>query len=295
MRRTLTALLCLILCPPLLAGAASTPDGLRAMAGKVTLPGGVATLDLPPQLRYLDPADARKVLVDSWGNPPGPPTLGMIVPAGVDLLGAAGWGVIIGYEQDGHVRDDDAGADYAGLLAQMKETVADRNTARREQGYAAMTLIGWAEPPRYDRARHQLSWAKELHTEGSNENGLSYNVRLLGREGALVLNGVAGMNQFEQVKRGIHQVAAAAAFTAGRRYADFDARTDRLAAYDLATLAAGGGAIKPGLLGKLAVALPGFSQLLLIAMAVCGVWLYKVLGRRPARPEAAQAQRRRAG
>ncbi|MYN19531.1 DUF2167 domain-containing protein [Rugamonas sp. FT107W] len=293
MRRVLTALLCLIL--PLLAGAASMPHGLHAMAGKITLPGGVATLDLPPQLHYLDPDEARKVLVDSWGNPPGPQTLGMIVPVGVDLLGAAGWGVIIGYEQDGHVRDDDAGADYAGLLAQMKEAVADRNTARREQGYAAMTLIGWAEPPRYDRARHQLSWAKELHIEGSNENGLSYNVRLLGREGALVLNGVAGMNQFEQVKRGIHQVAAAAAFTAGRRYADFNARTDRVAAYGLATLAAGGVAAKPGLLGKLGLALPGFSQLLLIAVAVCGIWLYKVLGRRPARPEAAPAQRRRAG
>ncbi|GJI98571.1 hypothetical protein RugamoR57_52890 [Duganella caerulea] len=293
MRRVLTALLCLILCPPLLAGAASMPHGLHAMAGKITLPGGIATLDLPPQLRYLDPDEARKVLVDSWGNPPGPQTLGMVVPAGVDLLGAAGWGVIIGYEQDGHVRDNDAGADYAGLLAQMKEAVADRNTARREQGYAAMTLIGWAEPPRYDRARHQLSWAKELHTEGSNENGLSYNVRLLGREGVLVLDGVAGMNQFEQVKRGMREVAAAAAFTAGRRYDDFNARTDRLAAYDLATLAAGAQLAKPGLLGKLAVALPGFSQLLLIAVAVCGIWLYKVLGRR--QEPAAPARRERAG
>ncbi|MYM97491.1 DUF2167 domain-containing protein [Duganella vulcania] len=293
MRRVLTALLCLILCAPPLAGAASMPDGLHARAGKITLPGGVATLDLPPQLHYLDPDEARKVLVDSWGNPPGPRTLGMIVPVGVDLLGAAGWGVIIGYEQDGHVRDDDAGAGYAGLLAQMKEAVADRNTARREQGYAAMTLIGWAEPPRYDRARRQLSWAKEMHTEGSNENGLNYNLRLLGREGVLVLNGVAGMNQFEQVKRGMREVAAAAAFTAGRRYADFDARTDRLAAYDLATLAAGGVTAKPGLLGKLAVALPGFSQLLLIAVAVCGIWLYKVTGRR--QEPAAPARRERTG
>lgn len=294
MRRVLTALLSLLLCAPLPpATAAALPDGLHARAGRITLPGDIATLDLPPQLRYLDPADARKFLIDHWGNPPGPPTLGMIVPAGVDLQGTAGWGVIVGYEQDGHVRDDDTGAGYAGLLAQLKEAVADRNTARREQGYAAMTLIGWAEPPRYDRARHQLSWAKELHTEGSNENGLNYNLRLLGREGALVLNGVAGMNQFEQVKRGIHEVAAAADFSAGRRYADFDARTDRVAAYGLATLAAGGVAAKPGLLGKLAVALPGFSQLLLIAVGVCGVWLYKVLGRRPA--PAASARRERTG
>lgn len=293
MRRVLTALLCLILCVPPLAGAASMPDALHGRAGRITLPGGIATLDLPPQLRYLDPEEARRVLVDSWGNPPGPQTLGMIVPTGVDLLGAASWGVVVGYEQDGHVRDDDTGAGYAGLLAQMKEAVADRNTARREQGYAAMTLIGWAEPPRYDRARHQLSWAKELHTEGSNENGLNYNLRLLGRDGALVLNGVAGMNQFEQVKRGIHEVAAAAEFASGRRYADFDARTDRVAAYGLATLAAGGVAAKPGLLGKLAVALPGFSQLLLIAVAVCGIWLYKVLGRR--QEPAAPARRERAG
>src|SRR5471032_479849 len=134
MRRVLTALLCLILCAALPAGAADTPPeqlltGLHFQTGRITLPGGIATLDLPSHFRYLNPQDSHKLLVDGWGNPPGAPTLGMILPANVDPLGAAGWGVIVSYERGGHVRDDDAGGiDYAELLAQLKDAVADNNT-----------------------------------------------------------------------------------------------------------------------------------------------------------------------
>ena len=120
MRPLFTALLCLGLSMPLLAGAApdaaSAPQmtaeqflaGLHFKQGKITLPGNIATLDLPPNFQYLDPADAGKLLVDGWGNPPAPPTLGMILPAGVNPLSAAGWGVIVTYDKDGHVKDDDA-------------------------------------------------------------------------------------------------------------------------------------------------------------------------------------------
>lgn len=283
MRRVLTALLCLILCAPLLAGAAPAQllAGLHFQTGKVTLPGGIATLDLPPHFRYLSPEDSNKLLVDGWGNPPGAPTLGMILPADVDPLGAAGWGVIVSYERGGHVRDDDAGSiDYAALLAQLKDAVADNNTARREQGYAAMTLIGWAEQPSYDPARHKLFWAKELHTEGSNENGLNYHIRVLGREGVLVLNAVAGMDQLAQVGSEMKKLTAFTDFTPGNRYADFDGKTDKLADYGLAALVAGGVAAKLGLFGKLVALMLAFKKAILVAVAAGGVWLYQALGRR---------------
>ncbi|MES2163922.1 MAG: DUF2167 domain-containing protein [Pseudomonadota bacterium] len=290
MRRVLTALLCLILCAALPAGAADTPPeqllaGSHFQTGKVTLPGGIASLDLPPHFRYLNPQDSHKLLVDGWGNPPGAPSLGMILPANVAPLGAAGWGVIVSYEPGGHVRDDDAGGiDYAGLLAQLKDAVADNNTARREQGYAAMTLIGWAEQPRYDAARHTLLWAKELHTEGSNENGLNYHIRVLGREGVLVLNAVAGMDQIAQVRSEMQNVTAFTDFTPGNRYADFDGKTDTLADYGLAALVAGGGAAKPGLFGKLVALMLAFKNVILVALAAGGAWLYYLLGRRAGSP-----------
>jgi uncharacterized membrane-anchored protein len=43
-------------------------------------------------------------------------------------------------------------------------------------------------------------FAKQLRTEGDSQNGLNYNIRVLGREGVLVLNAVAGIDQLAKVK-----------------------------------------------------------------------------------------------
>src|SRR5450830_1202844 len=100
MRRILTALLCLSLvaalpaqaADPATPAAAATPQmtaqqflsTLTFREGKIKLPGDIATLDLPASFRYLDPADADKLLTEGWGNPPGSKSLGMIVPADVN-------------------------------------------------------------------------------------------------------------------------------------------------------------------------------------------------------------------
>ncbi|OFA00565.1 DUF2167 domain-containing protein [Duganella sp. HH101] len=301
MRLILATLLSLTLSAPLLAAPEPAPApapqmtdqqflaGLRFQTGKITLPGNIATLDLPPSFRYLAPDDASKVLVDGWGNPPGAQTLGMILPADVNPLSAAGWGVIVTYDKDGHVKDDDADSiNYAELLTQMKEAIADHNTARKEQGYAAMTLIGWAEPPSYNKAQHKLYWAKELHTEGSKENGLNYNIRVLGREGVLVLNAVAGMEQIAQVRSEMKNVTAFTDFTPGNRYGDFDSKTDKVAEYGLAALVAGGIAAKLGFFGKIFALLLAFKKIILIGIAAVGSWLYKAFGRRKAQAAASE-------
>lgn len=291
MRPLLTALLCLGLSMPLLAGAApdaaSAPQmtaeqflaGLHFKQGKITLSGDIATLDLPPNFQYLDPADAGKLLVDGWGNPPAPPTLGMILPAGVNPLSAAGWGVIVTYDKDGHVKDDDADKiNYADLLKDIQEGMLENNKARKEQGYAPMTMVGWAEQPTYDKSQHKLYWAKELQTEGSTENGLNYNIRVLGREGVLVLNAVAGMQQIAQVKTEMKNVTAFTDFTPGNRYADFNSSTDKVAEYGIAALVAGGVAAKLGFFGKIFALLLAFKKIILIGLAVGGSWLVKLFG-----------------
>lgn len=291
MRPLFAAVLCLSLSASLPARAADPAPAPKTSAaqllselhfeqGKITLPEKIATLDLPPSFRYLGPADTSRILVDGWGNPPGAQTLGMIVPADVNPLGAAGWGVVVTYNKDGHVKDDDAGKiDYADLLKDMKEAVAADNQARKEAGYGSMALVGWAEPPSYDKTAHKLYWAKELQFGGEPNNGLNYNVRVLGRKGVLVLNAVADMRQIAQVKAQMQDVTAFADFTPGNRYADFDDKTDKVAEYGIAALVAGGVAAKLGLFGKLLALLIAFKKIILVAFIAGSGWLFKLLGR----------------
>jgi uncharacterized membrane-anchored protein len=294
MHRFLTALLCLSLTAFLPAhGADAAADQPKMTAaqflatltfreGKIKLPGDIATLDLPPSFRYLDHADTGKLLTDGWGNPPGAgaQTLGMIVPTAVNPLSAEGWGVVITYDKDGHVKDDDADTiNYTDLLKEMQEGMAENNKTRQEQGYPAMSLVRWAEQPSYDKAQHKLYWAKELHTDGTNENGLNYNIRVLGREGVLVLNAVAGMDQIANVKREMKNVTAFTEFTPGHRYTDFNAATDKVAEYGLAALVAGGIATKLGFFGKLLALLLAFKKFILIGLAASAGWIYKLFGR----------------
>ncbi len=255
---------------------------LKYQTGKITLPGALATLNLPATFRYLDPADAERVLVEGWGNPPGYTTLGMIVPANISLLSPAGWGVVVTYDKDGHVKDDDADKiDYDELLTEMQDGMAEANKERKAQGYGAMTLVGWAEKPRYDKASHKMYWAKELRTEGDTTAGLNYNIRVLGREGVLVLNAVASMAQIEEIRTEMKHVTAATDFTAGNRYADYNAATDKTAEYGLAALVAGGVATKLGLFGKLFALLLAFKKFIIIGIGFAAMWLYRLFtGRR---------------
>ncbi len=261
--------------------AATLLDSLKFQQGKITLPGDIATLDLPAGFRYLPPADAGRLLTEGWGNPPGIETLGMIVPTAVNPLSREGWGVVVTYDKEGHVKDDDADSiKYDELLKSMQESIAASNEERKKQGYQPMTLVGWAEAPHYDKASHKLYWAKELHGEGDTQNGLNYGVRVLGREGVLVLNAVAGMDQIAQVRGEMKNVTAFSDFTPGNRYADFDEKTDKVAEYGIAALIAGGAAAKLGLFGKLFALVLAFKKFLLVGLLAAGGWLFKLLGRK---------------
>ncbi|WP_454776612.1 DUF2167 domain-containing protein [Janthinobacterium tructae] len=287
LKRLLTALLCLTL-SGLTAAApaeekAAAPEmtaeqflaQLHLQRGKITLPGGIATLDLPASFRYLSPTDAERVLVDAWGNPPGMVSLGMIVPAKTSVLERDSWGVIITYEKEGHIKDDDADSiKYDELLKDMQASVLDNNAERKKQGYPGIHLMGWAEKPSYAKETHKLYWAKDLMVDGG-EHSLNYNVRVLGREGVLNLNAIASMQQIEAIKKEMQQVTAFTEFTDGNRYTDFDSKTDKVAEYGLAALVAGGVASKLGLFGKLLALLLAFKKVLLLAVVGGGAAIVK--------------------
>jgi uncharacterized membrane-anchored protein len=251
---------------------------LKFQQGKITLPSGIAVLNLPASFRYLGPEDANRILVDAWGNPPGGQTLGMIFPSDISPLSKEGWGVIITYEEEGHVEDSDADEiDYDDLLKQMKQSVEEENKERTKAGYGAMHLLGWAEKPSYDKATHKYYWAKELAVEGQkDENSLNYNIRVLGRKGVLVLNAVAGMTQLSSVKAEMAKVIAFTNFSQGSGYTDFNPSTDKIAGYGLAALVAGGVAAKMGLFAKLFGVLLAFKKLFIVAAVGIAAWLAKI-------------------
>ena len=254
---------------------------LKFQQGKITLPGSIAVLDLPASFRYLGPDDAEKVLVQGWGNPPGLKSLGMIFPADVSPLSPESWGVIVTFDKDGHVKDDDADSiKYDELLKTMQESITASNEERVKQGYQAMTLVGWAEKPSYDKSAHKLYWAKEIKSGNEAQHSLNYNIRVLGRDGVLVLNAVAGMDQIAQIKTEMQHVVAFSEFSEGNRYADFDSKTDKVAEYGIAALVAGGIAAKLGFFGKIFAFLLLFKKFILIGLALLGGGVAKLFGRK---------------
>src|SRR5688500_13701088 len=78
-----------------LSAAAQAPEGttesettpeqfvasLHFKDGEIAVPQAKAHFRLTPAFRYLEQADARRVLEELWGNPPDESVLGMIVPA----------------------------------------------------------------------------------------------------------------------------------------------------------------------------------------------------------------------
>lgn len=226
-----------------LANSLVQRDGTHDVAG------GKARVVIAEGFAFLDAADTKKLLTDVWGNPPevGARALGAIVPKGVSPLAAESWAAIITYEDEGHVADDDAASiNYTDLLKEMQDSTTEENKERETAGYGAITLVGWAQEPKYDKTEHKLYWAKHLAFSGEKVDTLNYAIRALGREGVLQINVIAGMNQLKDVNDKVPGMLSMVSFTDGNRYADYK-DGDKLAAYGIAGLIAGGIAAKAGL------------------------------------------------
>ena len=269
-----------------LAGASGFDEakfekGLRYQTGSVSILNGKVKLNITPKYRFLDAADARKVLEEAWGNPPDEGTLGMILPAGMPATGNSTWAVELSYDDDGYVSDKDASSiNYGDLLKDMQQDAQDGNEEREKAGYDTVKLVGWASAPKYDAASHKLYWAKELEFGGDPDHALNYNVRVLGRHGYLNMNAIASMKQLPEVQAGMGEVLGLAEFSAGDRYTDYQPG-DKVSQYGIAALIAGGVlASKTGLLAKLGLLLLAGKKLLIPIIAALGVGVRTIFGRK---------------
>ncbi len=263
--------------PPAVVAAVKS---LRPQHGKVPIAEAHATLDLGTNYDFYGPEDARKIIVEIWGNPPkvGEGVLGLVMPAGASPLSDA-WGAVVTYEDTGFVNDDDASkVDYSELLTQMREGEDERNEQRKTDGYPAMHLAGWAEQPKYDAGTHSVVWAQDIAFGDGKVHSLNYDVRTLGRRGVLSLNLVSTMDHLGDVRQAATAFADHAAFDQGSRYQDYDSSTDKTAEYGIGGLvAAGVGVAVAKKLGILALLLK-FLKPLAVAVIAAFAALRKRIG-----------------
>jgi uncharacterized membrane-anchored protein len=270
--------------------AAQGPQGLSSTAeefeaklgyqtGTVTLEGGMATIRLPASFRFIGPEGSRRLLTEAWGNPEGSAddVLGMLIPANLSPLAKEGWGIVVTYDEDGYVDDGDAaGINYDKLLKEMQDETREANEERTKQGFEPVTLVGWAEPPSYDAAAHKLYWAKDLAFGDGSDHTLNYNIRILGRRGVLVLNGVASMSQLAAIRTEARSILPAVEFNDGHRYADYLPGTDKAAAYGIAGLVAGATAAKAGFFKLIWVGILAFKKAIFVGLVAIGAALKRL-------------------
>lgn len=249
----------------------SIEKSLTYQTGKISLSGANATLEVPAGFGYLDPAQAKQVLEEYWGNPPAE-TLGLLVPEGGGVLQNGSWVFELTFDNIGFVEDKDAeDIDYNELLTDMKKDMVEENKMRVEEGYPTVELVGWASPPYYDANNKVLHWAKDVRFQEMDVNTLNYNVRILGRKGVLVVNAIATTDQLEVVKANIPSIMSNVKFDEGYTYADFDSNVDEVAAYTIGGLVAGKVLAKAGLFAVLAK----FGKFIFIGIAAAGAGIWR--------------------
>ena len=244
-----------------------------------------AKLALPEHYGFIPRAQAADYM-RALGNSVDDDFMGLIVPLGEDS-----WLVTLEYVASGYIKDGDAQHwDAAKLLQSLKDGTESANVDRLARGIPELTVTRWVETPKYEGGSHRLVWSAEARLKGREDPDptINYNTYLLGREGYVSLNLITSAKDVEHDKAAARTLLAAVEFDNGKRYADFNSSTDKVAAYGLAALIAGVAAKKIGLLALLAATAVKFAKVIALAVAgaiaVVSRWL-----RRRGDPQAPQS------
>lgn len=221
-----------------------------------------AHLHLPAGYIWV-PTPAAAQLMRSMGNRTDDTFIGAIFPAD-----DGDWIAVVKFVNEGYIKDDDAkdwNADD--LLKSLKEGTEAANEERAKRGIQAIEVTGWAQKPQYEASTHRLVWSALSKKKGSTDDnhGVNYNTYALGREGYLSLNLITNANDLEKYKPDAAKLLAALQYDDGKKYADFNASTDKVAAYGLAALVAGAAVKKMGLFAVALAFLAKFAKLAVVA------------------------------
>ncbi|ALM83883.1 DUF2167 domain-containing protein [Bordetella sp. N] len=260
---------------------AATESAFRAAqeSGVVRL-GEQATLKLPPNTIFVPRAQANR-LMEAYGNGKDDTLLGIFMPPADS---PDDWIVTANFEKAGYIKDDDAkNWDVKELLQSLRDGTEEQNQARRERGIPELQVMGWVQSPQYDSAHQRLVWSVEGRDKGAPadaDNTVNYNTYALGRDGYISLDLLTSKSLVATQKSALIGLLDNLNYNDGKKYADFNSSTDKVAEYGLAALVAGVAAKKLGLLAIIAAFVAKFGKLAILAVAAGGGAIFKVFRRK---------------
>jgi len=225
--------------------------------------GAAGHIQLPEADIFYD-GDTTRQLLKASGEPISGQEVGTIISTNED------WSVMFDFSDVGYVKDDEKNNLNADkILADIKEGTAEANKERIKNGSPPLEVVGWEQPPHYDEATHNLTWAVRCTAEGHPL--LNYNTRILGRQGVMEVVLICEPNQLPTTLPTYSSLLAGYSFEAGQTYAEYRPG-DKLAKYGLAALVVGGAGVAAAKLGLLAwVAVLFKKAWKLIAVAVAAI------------------------
>ncbi len=211
--------------------------------------GDQAVMDMPQGMVFVPKDLALKILEASGNKEEGDGFYGMFLPEDREKNG---WAVVAKFDDSGFIKDDDQGSIKPDdILADMKRGVAESNEDRKARGIPEFEIVGWIEQPHYDSKAHQLIWsveAKEAGAKAADENSINYNTFALGRGGYISLNLLTQRSTVDADKKVAATLLGDLHFNEGKKYENFDPKTDKIAEYGLMALFGGLVAKKVGLI-----------------------------------------------
>jgi uncharacterized membrane-anchored protein len=223
---------------------------------------GKSTIFVPEGFLFLNVKDTDKYLELTNNQPLSLEEL--LVPD--DLV----WQAYFSFDDVGYIKDDEE-IDADDLLKSAQESDKTSNKYRAEQGWSALTTVGWEYPPRYDRVNKRLEWAYILKTEDTGEFQINYHTRVLGRNGVMRIQLAVFPEDLDRAVPELSNVLSSFEYNAGEKYREYK-KGDRVAEFGLAALIAGGAAAvasKKGLWAMLVALLIGakkFAIAIIIAL-----------------------------
>lgn len=275
------ALLCSFAAPSAQAADPALPKLNPEHGPKAIELGAQGTLQLPAGYVYLNEQDASAMLT-YWGNPGPHRVMGMVLSED----DKASWAISLRFRPEGYVKDEDAKTWNADELFQsVKEGTEASNEERKKIGGGELHIVDWVQKPSYDAASHRLAWgirAEAVDDAGRKEDTVNYHTYVLGREGFIEMNLMTDPKSLAAAQPSAQALLAATSFKDGKRYEDFSAATDKVAAYGLAALVAGGVAKKVGLLATIGLLFAKFWKLILVGLALFGGGVAKLFKKKSA-------------
>lgn len=230
--------------------------------------GDQSRVSVPENCRFTAAAGARTFMIVTE-NPPAGNEMGVLLCASSDDEEDKPWFVVFSWDDSGYVRDDDAEElDADAILASLQESTKAGNSERASRGWSTISLTGWVRAPYYDQRTNNLTWATNLRDDASQGTSVNHSVRLLGRGGVMNADLVIDPSQLAAAMPEFDRIVATHAFIPGRKYSEWR-EGDKVAAYGVTALVAGGGvalAAKSGLLAK-------FGKFIFVAVAGLLAWL----------------------